>query len=187
MVGRESSGEAGVTRRLMELLRAERQRGFPSFPGASAGFTLPIAESFVTKLIAEALPATAPVGEVVFSAMPGDRFTIALRVLRPVFLPRVTLSFTIERQPEFPRAPELVLRVRVAGLSGIAALAAPVLRMFEAVPRGVRLDGERVHVDVAAIAEQQGAADLLRYVEALQVHTREHELVVSFLAQVAHQ
>ena len=102
--------------------------------------------------------------------------TVSVRLARLAFLPAIRIRFAIERQPDLPASPILVLRMV---LEGVAALASPALRFLEVLPPGVRLDHDRLHVDLATLLAQYGAADALSYLTALEVTTAAGRVIVS--------
>ena len=105
----------------------------------------------------------------------GDAFSVRVAP-RASLLPSITVRLEIDRQPELPASPVLVLRMAtMGGLFGLASAAFPIAGML---PPGVRLDGDRILVDLRAIAADRGAADLLEYVTGLQLHTEEGRAVL---------
>ena len=122
-----------------------------------------------------------PVRELRVHPEAGDAFAVRVSP-RSGLLPSLTVKLTIHRQPSMPDAPVLVLRLAtLGGLFGIAAAALPIAQML---PPGVRLDGEYVHVDLAAIATQQGFADVLPFVRALRVTTEPGRAILHLDAAV---
>ena len=112
---------------------------------------------------------------------PGNRFSVRVAP-RAALLPSLTLKLAIERQPEFPGNPVLVLRMaKMGGLFGMASAALPIAGML---PPGVRLDGERILVDIRAMAAHRGFGDLLAHVKQLQVSTDAGRVLVQVDAGV---
>jgi hypothetical protein len=75
----------------------------------------------------------------------------------------------------------LVLKME---MSGLLTLAGPALRFLDALPPGVRVERDRIYVDVKKLLEVRGAARYLEYVNALQVNTRDGSVVVSIGASI---
>ena len=153
---------------LSSILRSLQSSGFRDLAGTRVTATIPVSERLINELVAASLPPHVPVREAQVRPEPGERFAVRL-MPKAAFLPAVTIKLTIERQPDFPAAPELVLRMTsLGGLFGIAAAAFPIAQML---PPGVRLDGEHIHVDLRALAAQRGAADLIQYIRELRITT----------------
>ena len=102
--------------------------------------------------------------------------TVSVKLGRLAFLPPIRVRFTIERQPDLPASPILVLHMV---LEGVAALARPALGFLEALPPGVRLEHDKLHVDLATLLAHYGAADALPYITGLEVTTAAGRVIVS--------
>ena len=153
---------------LYAILRSLQSSGFRDVAGARVSADIPVSERLINELVAASMPAHVPVREAHVRPEPGDRFSVRL-IPKSGFLPALTIKLLIERQPEFPGSPELVLRMAsLGGLLGIASAAFPIAQML---PPGVRLDGEHIHVDLRAMAAQRGAADLVQYIRLLRITT----------------
>ncbi len=96
------------------------------------------------------------------------------------FAPQVRVQAMIERQPDLPASPQLVLRWRIQGASLLAKLAAPVIANLKSLPPGVRIDGDLILIDLRDALASQGHADLLEYMRALRIETRADGFVVTF-------
>jgi hypothetical protein len=59
-------------------------------------------------------------------------------------------------------------------------LAAPALSYFKAMPPGIRMDGDRLAVDVRELLRLRGFGDLFPFIRRLEVHTRPGGLIVGF-------
>jgi hypothetical protein len=94
--------------------------------------------------------------------------------------PRVRMQAMIERQPEFPDSPRLVLRWRIPAAGLLARLAAPFIANLKSLPPGVRIDADFIVVDLSAILASQGQADLIAFVRALRIETRAEGFLVKF-------
>jgi hypothetical protein len=69
--------------------------------------------------------------------------------------------------------------VTLGGLFGLASGAIAGM-----LPPGVRLDGERILVDLAALAAQKGHGELFGYLRRLEVHTEPGRLILQVDAGV---
>ena len=160
---------------LTHILEQLRSNGFREIAGARLAADIPIPARLINDVVASTLPPNAPVREVQIRPESGDQFSVRI-FPKAAFLPFLTLKLGIERQPEFPDFPVLVLRMKtMGGLFGFAAAAFPIGKML---PPGVRLDGERILVDMRAMAAQRGMAELLDYVRRLTVNSDDGRVLV---------
>jgi hypothetical protein len=105
----------------------------------------------------------------------GDAFDVFLTVSWP-FVPAIKIGFTIEQQPQLPAAPVLVLRWSLFGAAGV--IASRFLASLDRLPPGVRLDGDRLLVDIRRLAEHASAVSVLPYVKSLELHTVDGRFIV---------
>jgi hypothetical protein len=149
---------------------------FADFAGAQGTARIPVSRAALNRLIADALAGrTLPVKSIDIRPRPGDRFEAVVAVGWP-FVPALTVSFAIERQPCFPASPLLVLRWSFLGAVG--ALASRVVASLGRLPAGVALDGDRLILDLPALAARSPAAALVGYVKTLELHTIEDRAVI---------
>jgi hypothetical protein len=167
--------------RLATLLTRQRQRQFSDFTGAHAVVTLPISDRLLNETLTDALPASAPVRDLQLTSRAGNRIRLRFKVAAAAFLPPINVTLVIERQPELPRSPVLVLRME---LGGLLSLAGPALRFLDALPPGVRVEQDRIFVDIARLLAERGLAELLEYADDLQVTTTDGAVVVALRASV---
>src|SRR5215203_5552624 len=108
---------------LPSLLHQIRINRFREFAGAHLTTTIPFPETLVNHIIAETMPRNLPVRQVTLHPEGGDR--LALRVVpRAALIPALTIKLLIDRQPELPASPVLVLRmVTLPALLGLAGAA----------------------------------------------------------------
>ena len=164
-----------------DLFRQQRASGYRDFAGARFAVDLPVPDRLITQLIRERLPASAPVDDVDLRAERDGQLYVRARLKKASFLPPIGVRFVIERQPELPGSPVLVLRLVS---QGIAAFAGPALRMFDVLPPGIRFDGTRFYIDLAALASRYGAADVFRYLTSFAVAIEPGVVIVSARADV---
>lgn len=158
-----------------EILRQLQETRFRDLAGTRVSGTVPVSERLINELVAASIPRGAPVREVRVQPLPGNAFSVRVSP-RAALLPSITLRLEIERQPELPASPLIVLRMAtMGGLLGFAGSALPIASML---PPGVRLDADRILVDLRTIAAQRGAADLLQHVTQLRVNTEEGRVVL---------
>lgn len=165
---------------LNDILRQLKTTRFRDLAGSHVTAVVPVSESLVNGLIATSLPANAPVRSVSIHPGAADGFSVRI-VPKAALIPPVTLKLTIESQPQLPGSPVLTLRmVTFAGFFGLAGGVAAGL-----LPPGIRLEGERILVDLRALAAARGAGEVFDYLESLQVHTDEGRVVLHVDATVS--
>jgi len=162
--------------RLLTLLSRLQSSRFTELAGSEARATIRIAAPLLNEAAATFAASTPAVRDVSIRPRASNHIDVALKLARPAFLPSLNITLQIERQPQLPEDPELVLRLRGAG--GMMRLAGPAISSFGALPPGVRLDGDYVFVDLRTVLRQHGQGELLDYVEQLQVMSEEGSVIV---------
>jgi len=104
-----------------------------------------------------------------------DRFAVSARVGSSSWLPAINLGVVIDRQPDLPSSPVLVLRLETSGLSVLAAAA---LRFLTSLPPGIRVEADRIFVDVAKLLDARGLGRYLAYVNELRVNAVDGAVVI---------
>jgi hypothetical protein len=165
--------------RLIEILRHLPTTQFRDLSGTCITANVPVSERLLNELVAAALPPDAPVRTVAIRPEGGDRLSVRIEP-KMAFIPAITLKLLIEAQPRLPESAVLILRM--ATLGGLFGLAGGAISGM--LPPGVRLDGERILVDLREIAATRGFSDVFAYLTALQVHSDEGRLVVHVEAGV---
>jgi hypothetical protein len=160
--------------------------GFQDVSGAHVSARVPVSGALLNTIIADALRGTTgPVQSVHVRPVAGDRFEAAVTTAFS-FVPTLTVHVTVDQQPRFPASPFLVLRWSFLGLFG--AIASRFAGAFESkLPPGIRIDGDRVVIDIAAIARRSappGAVDWVGYLTRLELHTVDDRMVVDIEAAV---
>lgn len=158
-------------RRALEQLRATR---FAEIKGARLSLSIPVAERLLNELVGAALPPSLPVRDVTIRPRASNTLQVRARVAKLDFLPPVTLTLDIDQQPRLPDTP---LGLRLRTFPGLAALAGPLLSQ-KPFPPGVRLEGDRLFVDVAQLLDRAGLGDFVPLIERLHVATDEGRLIV---------
>jgi hypothetical protein len=166
----------GMDQRLVQLLARQLAAGFADFRGADASITLPVSDRLVNELIAEWTPPSAPVRDVRVRSYADNRLAVQLRIAAAAFFPPVSFTLKVDRQPDLPSSPVLVLRM---GMGGLLSMAGPALRFLNALPPGIRVDDDRVHVNLAELLEQRGLGSLLQALERLEITPSEGALVLT--------
>jgi hypothetical protein len=146
--------------------------------GASIRGELPISNVIVNRLIAEALKGKdLPVVTVLFEAQDNDRMLVHLSLRGP--LPSIKLALHIDQQPQ-PNNPVLGMRWSIPGFGALAAFATPALSFFKALPPGIRVEGDRILVNIKDIVTARGFGEYLNYLQSLQVHAVGGRLLATF-------
>jgi hypothetical protein len=168
--------------KLLAILQEQRANRFSGVAGAKAAITLPISDRLLSRLIAERLPPDGAVRDLELRAHASNRIVVRVRLTRPAFLPAIAVTLVVIRQPVLPESPVVVFRVEMPG--GLLGLAGPALRMMNALPPGIHLDGDRLEVDLRLLLDRYGSVDVLEYLQDLQVTTDEGRFVVTMQAAV---
>jgi hypothetical protein len=160
---------------LVDILTQLQSSGFRDIAGTRINAAVPVSARLINEIVAASIPPNVPVREVSIRPEAGDQFSVRITP-RASLLPQLTLRLQIERQPEFPSFPVLVMRMKtMGGLFGFATAALPIGSML---PPGVRLEGERILVDLAAMATQRGMGEALQYVRRLAVHSEDGRVIL---------
>lgn len=159
-----------------ELLARLQSTSFADLAGTRVSARVPVSRALVNDLVARALQArTTPVRQVDIRPQPGDRFDAIVTLTLPL-VPPLKVGVVVERQPQFPSSPVLVLRWSLLG--GLGAFFSKVFGPHQRMPPGVRLDGDRLFVDIPAAAAGTPAAQALPFLRGLEVHTAADRLIV---------
>jgi hypothetical protein len=168
-------------RDLRDIIRQQQTAGFPAFTGAHVAAFVPVSAAFLNRFVAESLPPGAPVCDIQVEPDSGNVVRISGRITRAPFIPRLTITLFIERQPQFPDSPVLVLRLASPALTMLAKAASHFLHVL---PPGLRLDHDLLLVDIAELLRQRGAAEWLQYVDSVEISTAPGAVLLSIRAAV---
>jgi hypothetical protein len=166
--------------RVIRALEQLRATGFADVRGARLSLSIPISERLLNEVVVAAIPASAPVRDVTVTPGPANRIQVRGRMAKLGFLPPMTVTLEIEQQPALPDTP---LALRVRSFPGLTSMAGSLLSP-STLPRGVRLDGDRLLVDVRQLLERAGYAELLPLIERMHVASEEGRLIVDLDARV---
>jgi hypothetical protein len=159
--------------------------GFQDVAGTRVSARVPVSGALLNTIIADALRGKpGPVRSVLVRPLAGERFEVTVTT-SIAFVPTLTAHVVVEEQPRLPASPFLVLRWSFLGLGAIVSR---FVGFFESrMPPGVRLDGDRIVIDVAAIARRSappGAIDWVGYLTLLELHTVDDRVVIDIEAAV---
>jgi hypothetical protein len=164
------------------LFADQERRGFPDFAGSDGQGSFKVSERLLNVILAEQLRGSTAIRELQVSPRAGNRFAVRLALVKPSFLPPIPLEVIVDRQPSLPDDP--VLALTLSGLGGLLRFAGPAAAFLKVLPPGVRMEGDRVFVDLRAALAPRGLTPVLDYVESVQLTTEEGRLVVSFKVRV---
>jgi hypothetical protein len=173
-----------VDERFVRILMRQQAARFEDLRGAEVSATVPISERLLNEIVQESLPRSIPLRDLHVSPQAGDRFLVRARLGSSALLPPLKLSVLVDRQPDLPASPILVLKLEMGGL---AAIAGPALRFLAALPPGIHVEHDRIHVDIAKLLEQRGLADYLAYIQRLEVHTADGAVLATVRGGVPHR
>lgn len=171
-----------MDRRLLDILAAQQPRQFADLAGSETQSTIRVSEQLLNQVIATYLPKGGAVRDVRVQPHAGNRLDVTVTMARPGFLPPMRFAVEIERQPDLPSAPTLVLRL--SDLADMMRFAAPTLADARTSPPGVRLDGDHVFLDLAALARERGLDGLLAYAQQLRIGTEEAGVAIFVAARL---
>jgi hypothetical protein len=162
--------------RLLDLVTRQQMEGFPGLAGSDARATIRVAAPLLNEAVTIFLASAPAVRDVTVQPRASNRFDVRLTLAKPAFLPSLNLTLVIESQPQLPGEP--VLGMRITGAGGMMRLAAPAITSFGLLPPGVRLEGDRLLLDLRTLLQQHGQLQLLDYAEQFQVMTEEGTLIL---------
>lgn len=162
--------------RLRHLLGAR----FEELSGTYVAGQLPFTDAVVNRAIAEQLRSSARVAAAHVHARDGDALDVHLTLRGVPLISSVPLGLRIRQQPVLPDSPVLGIEWSLAGLGALARMAGPFITRLASLPPGVRMDENRITLDLREALRTQGLEDLLRLARRLEVHTQEGRIVLHF-------
>lgn len=159
----------------LDLLGSLQSSAFREVAGARVFAHVPISRTLLNRLVSAAVADASPhVREVEIRPHAGDAFDVLVTVSWP-FVPAIKVACIVERQPQFPVSPILVLRWSLLGAAGV--IASRVIASLDRLPAGVQLDGDRLVFDIRRLAEGTPAAPVLPYIRSLEFHSGDDRFV----------
>jgi len=160
-----------------DILNDLQRGGLRDIAGAHVFAHVPVSPALINRLAAQAIDGHRAVKRVEIHPRPGDRFDVIV-TLAWALVPPLTIAVAVDRQPEFPSSPTLVLRWSfAAGLDAIASQFTGSLN--DRLPPGVRLEGDRVLIDIRALAARHPPlAQALPHIVSLGLRTTDDRAVV---------
>jgi len=148
--------------------------------GARAALRLPVDDHLLNQLIADYRSDDWPVRDIAVEALDRDELIVRVRP-KAGLVPSIQVRLTIERQPELPASPVLILRISANPLTSMAIAA---VQSKLNLPPGIRIEDERIRIDLHAIARRLGAEEWLPLLTRLRINTKPHLVVVDIEAAV---
>jgi hypothetical protein len=132
---------------------------------------IPISTALVNRLIAERIGRHAQIASIEVEPQQDDALLVRVEP-RARMMPALKIVARIERQPEFPRDPVLSMRWSMPAAGPLAMFAAPLVGYFKAMPPGIRMDADRISVDIATLLRSKGLEEVVGLIRRAAVHTR---------------
>lgn len=159
---------------VVRLFADQERRGFDDLAGSQGQGRFRVSGRLLNEILGEQLGGSAIVRELLVTPRAGDRFTIRV-VTTKAFLPPLSIEAAIDKQPSLPDDP--VLGLTLSGMGGLLRFAGGFLK---SLPPGVRMEGERVFVDLRAALSPHGLTSVLTHLTELRLTTEEGRLIVTF-------
>jgi hypothetical protein len=170
-----------MTNRWLEQLQRDVQAGHAAdLAGTRITADVALSDGLLNQIIADALRPEGLLREVTVRTDPA-KARVSVKLTKPSFLPAMTVTLTVDRQPELPASPVLVLRVSMP--PGVAAMLGAGMNVMQALPAGLRLDGDLLSIDVRTMLNERGYGWLSPYLRALNVALDAGRLIVSIEAK----
>jgi hypothetical protein len=166
---------------LAGILARLRASHLAELAGAVLSLTIPVPERLLNEIVTALVPSSAPVRGVSIQPRAGDRLRVSATLRQADFLPPISLTLEIEQQPQLPGSP---LVLRVLSMPGLMALAGGAMRIAQALPPGIRMQDQRIHVDIGELLDRQGLGEWGKLVTALNVRSEEGRLVLDVTLRV---
>ncbi len=167
---------------MLDLIALQQRSGFVDVVGTEGQGVLRMTEQLLNSIVATELRESRALREASVRPLDRDRFTVRLLLAKPSFLPPLTIGVVIERQPSMPNDPVLVLKLEGAG--GLMRFMGPAAAFLNVIPPGIRMAGDRVHIDIGALLHRRGLGFLVQYIDELRVNTEEGAVRIGFRARL---
>ena len=163
------------------ILDDERKTGWANTAGSAAEIVVPIRQAIIDRLLS--LVAWPRAVEQIYLRLAGDN-RLELMVVASMFgfRKRFDLGLRLDPAPDGQKRPRVTLTIENPGLMTTAlALAQSALSL----PRGVIVESGRIILDLDALAESAGYADLVAHVSRAECAIRDGVLWITASLEVA--
>ena len=159
-----------------QLLAHLQSSAFRDVAGSRVSARIPVSRSLLNGVVAHVLEgATTPVRQVDVQPRDGDQLDAIVTVSWP-FVPPLKVQVAVDRQPQFPASPVLALRWSLLG--GLGTIASRLIAALDRLPAGVRLDCNRLELDIPVLVARSPAEPLVPWVRTLELHTIADRVVI---------
>ena len=160
--------------KILDVFAQLRALQFADLKGARLAASIPVSERLLTALVAASLPPTTKIRDLSVHPQDGNRLTVRIKLPHADFLPPVAVNLLIERQPELPDSP---LILRLLTFPAIISMVGAAFSMSSVLPAGIRMEKDRVSIDLKALLERYGYADLIPLIRGVRVRTEEGRMI----------
>ena len=161
--------------RLRDLLGV----GLEELPGSSLVAEIPIPEVVINRLIAQALARhEGRLSALHIETGDDNRFVAHVTVRGSRLIPVLKVFGEIDRQPQFPRSPVIVVRWSLRNMGPLAAMAAPFLSNLKGLPPWISIEGDRAFINLADLLRARGQGDLVPLIARGEITPRLGHAVV---------
>jgi hypothetical protein len=159
----------------LALFADQERKGFVDLAGSDGQVAIKVSEPLLNTIVTDLLRESTAIRELQVKPRAGNKVGVRLALAKPSFLPPLSLEVTVDKQPALPDDP--VLGLTLSGLGGLTRFAGGFLK---SPPPGVRMEGDRVFIDIRAALAARGLTSILNYVKDVAVGTEEGRLIVVF-------
>src|SRR4249919_793835 len=87
---------------LLKLFAEQARHGFPDLAGSDGHAAIRVSERLLNTILADELRGSTTIRELQVSPRPGNHLGVRVVVVKPSFLPPITLDVIIDKQPSLP-------------------------------------------------------------------------------------
>ena len=158
----------------------------PELNGTAFSAEIPLPAAVINRFLTQKLAATqGPIANALVEPRGDQRIDITLALRGQRLLPTLRIAARIEQQPQFPHPAILGLRWSLPGMGPLGLFAGPALSFFKKLPPGIQVEADRLSVDLGELLRTQGLGELIDYVTALEILTRDGGFILRVAARIA--
>jgi hypothetical protein len=172
----------GMDARLDGIVTRQLAARFAGLSGSDLRAVVRVSAALLAEVIAEYKRSMPAIRDLTVAPRAGNAFDVSVKLAKAPLLPTITLRVAVEKQPSLPGDATLVLHL--SGGGPLMRFAGPALQSVGGLPPGIRLEGERLFIDIRAVARDRGRAELLDYAQDVAIATEEGTLIVLMHAAV---